>query len=60
MFSFFNGISISFSFLFCRDKLLVPEIEKQKRTDVEMDVNNEEKVRLTNDDNKNVEIVASK
>lgn len=45
--------------MFNRDKLLVPEVEKSKRTDVEMDDMTEENVRLTND-NKNVEIVASK
>lgn len=44
---------------FIRNKLLVPEVEKTKRTDVEMDDLTEENVRLTND-NKNVEIVASK
>jgi len=42
-----------------RDKLLVPEVKKPKRTDVEMDDLTEENVRLTND-SKNVGIVASK
>ncbi|XP_037047461.1 major facilitator superfamily domain-containing protein 8 [Bradysia coprophila] len=45
--------------LIFRDKLLVPEVEKQKRTDVEMDDLTEESVGLTND-NKNNAIVASK
>lgn len=50
---------MNFSFV-CRDKLLVPEVQKQQNeTDVEMNNLTEEHVQLTND-SKNVDIVAAK